>query len=227
MKNLFIILFLFPFLINAQQYRNPVADNGLIHEKSYQASGPKGSLYQDENWRLSQIIIRRSKNTFDTIFDVSSRLDLRNNLIELMIDGQIKVAEGKNVERMILYNTTTGLQESYINADKLKLNDIPLLGFCKVLFEGDKMSLMERYYLEVAKGYYNAQLDVGSREDQIIKKKKTYLLKDGSLIEFDKKKFFSLLDDDKQKVEAYVKDNKINIKDQDQLIVILNYFNSI
>lgn len=227
MKNLFALFLFLPFLGSAQQYRNAVVDNGLIHQMESRPTGPIGTVYLNDDWKEALMILKSGAISGAEQFnDLPVKLDLKSNAFDISTDKGVKMLPGSKVARFEWFNAITREKEAYVNCDQFVLDDTKLMGFCKVLSDSGLM-LVERAYIEVIKANYNAQMDVGSKEDRLVKKEKLYLVKDNKMVPYEKKAFFSMLGDKADLVKRFVKENKLNISKQEELRQVVDYFNSI
>lgn len=227
MKVLLVVMLLFPFFGFSQQYRNAVVDNGMIYSMESRPSGPIGTVYLNDDWKEAVVILKSGAvSGTEKFVDIPVKLDLKTHAFDISTDKGVRVLPGSKVSRFEWFNSFTRQKEVYINCDKFSLDGTKLIGFCKVLSDSGLM-LVERPYIDVIKANYNVQMNVGSKEDRLVKKEKLYLIKDDKMIPYEKKVFFSMLGDKADVVKRYVKENKLNISNQDELKLVVDYYNSI
>lgn len=139
------------------------------------------------------------------------KLHLFANYIELIRDGKEFVVDGVKVNSLILGDSY------YINADNFSNKSEPVVGFFKILTEG-KASLHAYYYINVKKPDYNAALDVGSKDYELLKKTEYYLNVNNKMIRINNKKdIYALFENDKSPIKDYIRAERINFSDESDL----------
>jgi hypothetical protein len=231
-KYLLFAALVFPGILSAQGVKDvtdPVVNNqfGYLTQIPAKPAGVVGSVYLNENWKETTLKLKKETYGVSELEGVKMKLDLKTNTMEFQTDKGIKVIGGANVESFVWKNDLQSDDETYINCDKFSFENTKLLGFAHVISPGKKVSLVQHQYLEFVQADYNVALDVGSKDHKYLKKNKLYLLKDNQLIPVNKKSIAIAMADKKQQIGQYKKDQKLNLKDQQDLVSLIAYYNSL
>jgi hypothetical protein len=228
---LFIVLCL-PLIALAQatrQVADPVVNTqfGYLTQIPPKPANVVGSVYLNEDWKESTLNLKKSALGVSQLASINMKLDLKTNTLELQTDKDIKVLGGANVESFAWRNDMRPTEEKFINCDKFSLEGTKLLGFGRIIAEGNKLTLLEHYYLEFVKADYNLALDVGNKDHKFLRRSKLYFLKDNKLFPASRKSVQTVMADKKQLVSQYAKNQKLNLKEARGLASLVNYYNSL
>ena len=114
------------------------------------------------------------------------------------------------------------------NLIEINYDDMPTNIFLEVILDG-AVPLYSYEKITIKKADYNVALNVGNKNDQILKKPVYLSIVDGKAIELTKGKnsnVFSLLPGKENELKAYAKANKIKPKDVEGYVAIINKINS-
>jgi hypothetical protein len=150
-------------------------------------------------------------------------------LDELEIKGKngIKVLAGTKVKSFVWMDSFTNVPVYFINGKAFRNEiDVPFTGFLQVLTEGS-VPLLKRTYIDIKKADYNIALNVGSRDEKILKKNKFYALMTDKVVALpgSRKKFIQLLNGD-SRLEEFIRDNNLTTSKEEHLKVIFEHYNS-
>lgn len=170
----------------------------------------KGSIYLNENF--TPIIIKGYKDNF------IGRFDGYNNEIEI-----------KTINKTIYLNKTINTEVTFINDNvnySIFKEDNELIFFKRI--SSDKISLLIKEKIKFFKEI-SADNGIGKFQPAEFKKAKDeiYLgFKDGTSIKLPKKRkeFLKIFNEKSKEVEMYIKENKLNFKNLNDLKSILNYY---
>ena len=180
----------------------------------------KGTPYLDSNFVATSFKFVKSSAKLEA----PSRYDLYANEIEVQTTAGIRVINNKMVDS---YKCAVGKDSVlYVNASNYKFEGTELIGFLKVISDG-KVQLLESYKLEIIKPTYNASLEVGDRNSHLVKKSALMYSNGGELFKVSKKGIQTLFAPQKEKMDAYIKANKLDVKDEKDLKLAFDYFNSL
>jgi len=233
MKKYFLLLALsFPLVVFGQGVKNvtdPVVNNqfGYLTQIPPKPANVVGSVYLNEDWKETTLKLKNETYGVSQLVGVDMKLDLKTNTLEFQTDKGIKVIGGENVERFSWKDNVDSGEQTYLNCDKFSFQDTKLLGFARIVTEGTKISLVQHQYLEIVAAQYNVALDVGNKDHQYIKRDKLYLLKDNKLIAVSKKSISAATADKMQQVGRYKADQKLNLKEPEDLAQLIAYYNSL
>jgi hypothetical protein len=175
-----------------------------------------GTCYWDEQWRKANILL-----VMDSILigNVETRIDVRRNEIEVKYKGEIKAIPSYRVNFVQFLDNN----DAFITENVLKVSQ---KGFYSVIVD-DKNSLICGSEIEIVKANYNIALGVGNKHDTMVKKDKYFVYSHkGSMIEIalSKSKIRKQFRD-VPLLYDYLKKNKINPKDKDQLVQFIDFIN--
>ena len=186
----------------------------------------EGDFYLDSEFKEGSFELTVSPKVYD---DMVIRYDLRSNLIEINYDDGVRGLDGNKVKYFDL-KTSTNKYKRYVNVNQLKGSgdDMPTNIFLEVILDG-AVPLYSYEKITIKKADYNVALNVGNKNDQILKKPVYLSIVDGKAIELTKGKnsnVFSLLPGKENELKAYAKANKIKPKDVEGYVAIINKINS-
>ena len=203
---------------NAKDPFGGVADlNTKITEIPYQ-KGIKGSGYLYEDWVLADVVMTGDIPIFR---DLMVKIDIQHNLLEIQYNDEIKLLTSSQT---FSFNIKSD-KDTFFTRNALD-PDFPD-GFFKVLCNGET-PLLIHYLTDIKMANYNVALDVGNKDDEIIVVNKYYVIWEGDLlpVENTRKKLIKQFDSNKQ-VSGYIRDKKINPKNEQDLINLFEYVNTI
>lgn len=200
------------------------APGGIVGEIKEEPLPIKGSSYLFDQWETGSIRMK-SGQTLDSVL---LKYDLSRNRLETLTD-QKKSTFGAGRVYSFTHPTEDQQIIKYINSDGYLLDQLPLLGFYQVLVEADEagMGLFSKIDLKLKKSYYVAALDVGDKADSYIKVESLYLVSGINVYRLPRKDlaFWSLFQE-ASLMEAWAKEEKLKWKRKEDLIRILDHYNS-
>ena len=185
----------------------------------------EGDFYLISEFKQGKFELTTSPKLYE---DFMIRYDLRSNLIEINYDDGIRGLDGSKVKYFELLNAKSNYTR-YVNANQLdaKGDPLPENKFVEVLIQDD-IPLYSYEEISIKKADYNIALNVGSRNDQVIKKPVYLSIVDGQAIELTKGKnstVYSLLPGKEEELKAFAKQNKIKANSVEDYIFIINKIN--
>jgi len=176
-----------------------------------------GSPYL-EDWQEGSIFMKNG----DTIKTISLRFDVYNNDMQFKYDGKTWAVGAKNKIKVIKFEKHSFIYLPYKDKDQIKES------FFEVLTAG-KVSLLILYYPEVIRSNYNVVLNSGTKNDQLLLKKKYYFVEDDLVTFFDKrgKNLISANSQKSKEIKEFVKNNKLSFTEETDLIAIADFINSL
>lgn len=178
----------------------------------------EGSPYLNEEWQTGSIILKNG----DTIPSISLRLNVLKGEMQYQYEEKtyaIGAPEGLNEiimgRRIFKYLT-------YTEDSKLKKN------YFEVLSNG-KSCLLKYHYIVILPANFNLALNSGNKNDQIVHKMKYYAKIGDSIIEIEKrgKNLISAFGNNEALISKYIKENKISLKNESDLITLIKYSNTL
>lgn len=196
---------------------------GFVSELPRAAPKTVGTSYYEEGWLMADLFLRGETK----LEGVKVKLDLSTHNFEILHDGDVKMLPGDKV-LSFQWVTSEGIPEAFIRGSFITADGFKVLGFLKLISDTEPFRLLEFFTTETISANYNPQLDVGSKDNQIVKKSRTFVAKDKLLLEVkgSKKKF---INDFKQTfqtdVSQIIKEFDIDTRKDEELVVLLKQLN--
>ena len=198
------------------------APGGIVQTMHLPIIETLGTIYLYDEWSLGNIYLKNQS----VIKDVRLKYDIEKDQFELNHKGQVRVLAGVFVSHFE-YRDAKG-QWKYYDSD----SSFPGLGqinagFFERVVEGDP-GLFLKLDIEIIKPSYVAALDVGERTARYVQNASFYLLLDQRILELPRKKkgFYGLFGESAEHIKQYVKANKINIKQREDLVQVVKFVQS-
>lgn len=158
-----------------------IPTNGGMVPSSFKINSIGGSrltieaFYLDSVWAQTDVYL-----VMDSMIlkGLKTRIDLKNNLLEVKCDDEIKVFPSFRI-RSIFYPKS---ETTFVTENILK---VVQKGFYKIVVTNDK-SLLCRYDAKMLRSNYNVLLDVGDNKDKIVKNKNYFLFSNNKLVRLKK-----------------------------------------
>jgi hypothetical protein len=194
---------------------------GIVQEFGLTEPNTVGNTYLYDDWLMGDIVLSDDKS----IKNLPLRYDLYNNGVEIKTIDQIKFIPGIRVKKIDLYLVTGEVVRLMSPLPIIRVNPNVESTFLEVQTIG-VWSLYKQTYLAIIKGNYNAALDLGERDNKIIKKSKYIIIKEDKvvLVEMNKKKFSKNFENQKE-VFSFLKDRRLNLKYEEDLHKLLAFLN--
>ncbi|GAB3644042.1 hypothetical protein [Spirosoma arcticum] len=188
-----------------------------------------GNVYVDTVWQAGNVKFYGKLNaTTDSLAGVPVRLDLMANEVDVRTGAQdIRVAKASTV-RYVDMNNRVGTSSRYINVREYRGDADALSGLFEQVATG-KLDLLQHPSVYVRRANYNMALNVGTKDDEIVKKTDWYVAKNRQATKFSptKKALLDLMSDRRDQIEAYLKKDKPDLKSRAGLIAVVAYYNGL
>ena len=184
-----------------------------------------GDTYIDTHWRNANVMLFEKEKLIEGF---PMRYDIHLDELEFKGKSGIKVLAGSKVKSFVWADSISRTPAYFINGKSFRNeDDVPFTGFFEVLEEGS-VPLLKRTYISVRKADYNVAMNVGSRDDKILKKNKYYVLRENRLVELpaSRKKFLSFFNDN-SRLDEYIRENGLSVTDEHDLKLIMSRYNSV
>ncbi|MBD2755251.1 hypothetical protein IC230_20285 [Spirosoma sp. BT704] len=216
--------------------RDQINQGGLDIPKTgtlYGISGPAGKTigdpYLDTTWQVGNVkFYGKILNTSDSLGGVPVRLDLMNHDVEIQAGANdIRSAKAPSV-RYVVVNNKMGTTNQFINVREYRGEADALSGFFEQVSLG-KMTLLEYPSIYVKRANFNAAMNTGSKDDELIKKFDWYVAHDGRAAKFsaNKKAILELMADKKDQIDVFLKTEKPDLKSKSGLTKVFSYYNKL
>lgn len=198
--------------------RGGVGTNQVNYGIPIQMGGLIGDAYLNKTWNKSSILMYDVEKLAE---GYPTRINLQEANLEIKASNGIRVLSLEKVKSLVWIDSITQHTHYFVNAREFSVQNNELSGLLEVLVDGN-VALMKHTTAYIKKADYNVALNVGSREDKIIRKTKYYFLKDNQFNSIKSKK--SLL----QKfpaMEAWLSENSFDLDNQRDLVSIFEKIN--
>jgi len=204
---------------------NGLGNNEMLYGIPLPEGKVVGDTYLSTEWKKSVILLYENNKLIEG-FPV--RYDIKSNDLEVKGRSDVKVLEGRKVKSFMWIDSTRSEPYYFVNARDFKEGGVPLTGFFEVMVDGN-FPLFKKTSISVKKADYNVTLNMGSRDDKILKNSTYYAVDGASISEIpgNKKKFLQLLKSKADQVESYMDENGLSIKREEELVAIFKYYNSL
>jgi len=149
--------------------------------------------------------------------------------MEIKTKRTIKVCPAKRIIAFELKSTESEQIRKFVNCNRFK-SDTKLEGFYEVLVDSDDgLSLFVKTDATIKESNYNPALDVGEETSKIVKRQ-TYYIVDGNyanVVKKNKKAFLKLFNGKSSIINLLLKEEKLKIGEAQDLIQIVDYYNSL
>jgi hypothetical protein len=181
-----------------------------------------GDTYLDTKWKTGSIMLYDKEKLIERY---PIRYDIYTNEVDIKAGQQVKVIAGNKIKSFSWIDSSYTETVYFINARDFKNEEgTQFSGFFQVLVDGP-LPLLSKTDIVVRKADYNVQMNVGSKDDKILKKEKYYYLKDGKALEVPggKKKMLALFGEHAITIETYIKDNRSSSREDELLLAFDQY----
>lgn len=173
----------------------------------------EGTLYWNPEWAKGTVKLKNGGK----VDAFPMRFDLMGQGLEIFLGSETKLLPGSMIEEFYLEGPLGGLHH-FVNLSPYFGFQGFSDGFFEVMIEDD-WTLLQKAEIEILKPNYVVALDAGNMNQSIIRKDVYYLFHDGELVRIpkQKKKAIRVLGDYVEDIEARVKAQKLNLKQEASL----------
>jgi hypothetical protein len=178
----------------------------------------KGTPYLDEAYAQGSILTSTaSRNTL-------LRYNAYKDIIEFQVDGQARILDPSTTVKKVSLGNSTFVVEKYVT-DK----GIPKYGYFTLLDSG-KVNLFSKKSVKFTPGLKGRALDGGDQPAEFRRNPDEFYIKVGAgeLIEVKNiKTMIAAFPDKQDELAAFAKKEKISPKDEEELVKLVQYYNSL
>lgn len=221
-----------------QTTRDRINFNNLTISNSatlFTIKGPAGTLigspYLDTTWQAGNVKFYKNlplSLKVDSLAGVPVRLDLLANELDVKASvTDIKAIKASEI-RYIDMNNAYGSVSRFINVQEFQSEERPGNGFFEQVVTG-KLGLLTHPSVHLQKSTYNVAMNVGSKDDKLVKRMDWYAVRGQQLVKFSpgKKSILELMDDKKEQIDIFLKTKKPDVKTREGLSVVFRYYNTL
>jgi hypothetical protein len=182
----------------------------------------QGDVYLTKEFQFCSFELYKESKVFSRCW---AKYDVHSNSFDLIQPEGIRSLPGNIVKSAILNDSITKIAHYFFNANQFKNSaKKPDAGFFELLSEG-KIPLLKKVSVEFIMANFSPALNVGSKDHKYVKHIDYFFLKSGNLEKLPKKKLELIFEDNKEAMSAFIKSK--NLKNENDLIEIFNYYNSV
>ncbi len=189
-----------------------------------------GSNYLDSTFQAGLIkFYGKISGSSDSLTGVPIRLDLAKHELDVRVaQGDIRAVRAASV-RYFDRNDLTGSVSRFINVREFRGEADKLSGFFEQI-TGGKIALLQYHYLFLRRANYNAALNVGTKDDELVRKTEWYVAganRKAQQFTPSRKTLLDLMADKQPQVEAFLKEKRPDLKSRAGLATAINFYNSL
>jgi hypothetical protein len=209
--------------------------NPTTNATLFTIKGPAGKLlgdpYLDTTWQAGNVKFYNRLGvslTTDSLAGVPVRLDLAANEVEVRAGAKDIKAVKASAVRYVDMNNSFGTVSRFINVREYQGEAEPLNGFFEQLVSG-KLNLLLYPSVYIRRANFNVAINVGTKDDELIKKMDWYVGRGKQATKFSpgKKAILELMSDKKEQMEAFLKNEKPDLKSRQGLLAVFAYYNKL
>jgi len=214
-----VLLFNCGILLPQLYYVKLPAGHDKIHTTNDRVPGLVGSPYLSDDWSKGSIALYNG----DVIDDITLKYNVFKKEMLFQADGDIYVLSSPD---SVLFITMGDRRFVYLPVNDRKKKSEK--DYFEELSDGDVCRLLLRHTASILKSNYNVALNAGEKDDRMEHQSAYYLIKDNLVVPVDKKgeNLYRLLSDKSAELSDFVKERHLSFTSQDDLIQIIDYYNS-
>ena len=195
--------------------------NGRAFENKY--SDVSGSAYLYPNFKFAIIVLKDGR----TYNNVQARLNLVEHEVNFIASNGEQGYIGKGMVTSILFNDTTkdGVNANFFQTGFSPIDNQSAIHFYQVLVNG-KISLLKSINKNIEERLNELS---GEKSKEFAQRENLYVLSEGSLkrVKKDSDFFLSTMANQKEAINQYIRTNKLNFKNEEQLKKLVEFYNSL
>lgn len=175
-----------------------------------------GSTYLEEVWQIAEIVLKSG----NVIQGLPLKIEIEQGNVEIQYNGETKFLNLNAVDYINYNDIKTGAKSVIRSANQFTIDGTPLKGIVKVEEYVGQYKVVKHFYIEFLQANYNVAMDVGSKDHRKVKKENLYISNNNKLIlvKGSSKKIAEQLGADKEKALRIIKENKLKLTNEEDLI---------
>jgi hypothetical protein len=202
--------------------------SGVFWTSPTEASNVVGDFYIDSTWHEGNVKLNAAVTQFggmesDSLAGIKIRYNVLNNELEVLANkNDVRVIKASYLKRFEIEGPSP---QQFLNV-KSVAPDSELKGVFEVLSAG-KLTLLKHYKPKITKPNYNPGFGTGQKNTIVRLDSDYYVLTSGKPEKLSpgKKGVMAVMNDKQKEIEAYLKENKANLKTDDELKSVFNFYN--
>lgn len=227
-----VILAFFNFDVHCQTpLKLSVVDDrvspGNILELPRKPPKTDGTYMLYDEWIEGEVVLINEQ----AVKRVPLKYDLYNNWLEIKTSDDVKICPSTFLSKFII-NDDLGKERTFLNIRQFRSSENENLeGVFReiVSFPNKEIMLVARPYAFIKEATYVPALDMGTRNNKVIKKEAYYIISNGMYQKLpkNKKDFFKVFQEDSNKVQQYATVNKLSFKKESGIKKLLEFYDSL
>jgi hypothetical protein len=201
---------------------------GVIYGVEGEAGKMIGDAYYDTTFQAGNVRFYGRIGAADSLAGVPIRYDLYAQEVEFRAGANdIRAAKAASVLRFAI-NDRLGSTTRFVNVREFRGEADELVGFFEQVVPG-KLQLLQYHSITIKKASFNVALNVGSKDDVMVKKHDWYVAKGNRAQKFSasKKSLLELMANQQSAIEAFLKDKKPDLKRPSGVAAVFDYYASL
>ena len=201
---------------------------GVLYGVAGEAGKLIGDTYYDTTFQAGNVRFYGRIGAADSLARVPIRYDLYAQEVEFRAGANdIRAAKAASVLRFAI-NNQQGSTTRFINVREFRGEADDLMGFFEQIVSG-KLQLLQYHTVTIKKADFNIALNVGIKDDVLVKKHEWYVAKGNRTQKFSasKKSLLELMDNQHIAIDAFIKDKKPDLKRESGLASVFAYYASL
>lgn len=189
-------------------------------------NGPEvdGDPYFTPSWSGGSITLYRENKTYQV---TALKYDVLNYGIDLLFENDVlKSLDGGLVQSFEYKDSLTNLPHRFVNGKDFTRDGVPVHGFLEVLCWG-KVDVYSYVEATLLRPNYNMALATGNKNYQVSKKKYLFYSPGTELRPLSKKDLTKIWSEREQEMTKFQRINKLNLSRERDLMLMIDYFNTL
>jgi hypothetical protein len=185
-----------------------------------------GNAYLNADWKRTTFVLYASDKMIE---GYPSRYEIDQDQFEIKAADAVKVLNGKRVRSFVWVDSLSRIPHYFVNGKDFKNEEnTTLSGFFEVLAEGP-YTLLEKSEVQVIEPTYKVQLDMGNRDQRIIKKRALFYAEKGIVkrLPSSRKKLLPLFGTHASEIEKFIKVNSLDLDNAMHLKVLFEHYHAL
>lgn len=194
--------------------------------RSNSANGPEveGDTYLWKTWSPGTLTLYQESKTYQL---TGIKYDVLNNGLDIYFDrNNIKSLDGNLVQAFDYSDSLNQLPHRFVNGKDFTRNGAPVRGFLEVLCWG-KIDVYAYTDATLLKPNYNMAIGSGNANYQIVKKRTLLYSPATELRTLNRKELEKIWSERKAEMDKFQKINKLNPSKERDLMLMIDYFNTL
>lgn len=203
-----------------------VNPGALIRELPVEKGDLQGSTYLYDEWLPAYVRLKNGS----IIRNFPVKLDVHNRMLEVKGPDMVRVCAFDRIGALDLKQPSSGDTLHFLpTGDYAAGGDAAQEGLFRVLYSGRTM-VVAHPYTEIIKATYVPTVDVGSKSDKLVMHNDYYFIDAGGRywpVSKRAGKNMAYFGDRSDQLEEFIKENKLKFSQEEDLVRIFRYFDSL